>query len=212
MRPRDRRADRVRILPLDARDEHQFPGRNPPQIDHAGNCVPRRCFLLSRFMHKPRFLDHLAAEGGDRNAFSSQLARERRAFQPAHVEPQWARDRVADIRHIKLEVTLDFGAKSIAGTATHRLAAILDGVTSLEFDAAELEVTGVKAGGEPAAFETADRKLKVTRSRALRAGEETEVALAYCEHPRRGLYFIGPDEGYPNKPVEAWPQGEDEDS
>jgi aminopeptidase N len=163
-------------------------------------------------MHKPRFLDHLAAEVGDRNAFSSQLARERRAFQPAHVEPQWARDRVADIRHIKLEVTLDFGAKSIAGTATHRLAAILDGVTSLEFDAAELEVTGVKVGGEPAAFETADRKLKVTLPRALRAGEETEVAIAYSAHPRRGLYFIGPDDGYPSKPVEAWTQGEDEDS
>ncbi|HEY6417483.1 MAG TPA: DUF3458 domain-containing protein [Candidatus Binataceae bacterium] len=163
-------------------------------------------------MQKPRFLDQLAAEIGDRNAFTSQLARDRRAFQPAYVEPQWARDRIADIRHIKLDVTLDFAAKSIAGTATHRLAAILDGVDRLEFDAAELAVTGVRAGGEPAAFETVDRKLKVTLPRALRAGEETEVAIEYSAHPRRGLYFVGPDAAYPNKPVEAWTQGEDEDS
>src|SRR5262249_31204754 len=30
--------------------------------------------------------------------------------------------------------------------------------------------------------------------------------------PRRGLYFIHPDPGYPAKPVQVWTQGQDEDS
>ena len=30
--------------------------------------------------------------------------------------------------------------------------------------------------------------------------------------PRRGLYFIQPDPGYPDKPVQVWTQGQDEDS
>jgi hypothetical protein len=73
-------------------------------------------------MHKPRLLDQIAIELGDRYAFASRFARGRRPFQPAHVEPQWARDRSAAIKHIRLEVALDFERKRIAGTAAHRLA------------------------------------------------------------------------------------------
>ena len=48
--------------------------------------------------------------------------------------------------------------------------------------------------------------------RALGAGEEIEIAIDYAGQPRRGLYFVGPDDAYPNKPRQAWTQGEDEDS
>ena len=163
-------------------------------------------------MHKPRFLDQLAMELGDREAFSVAFARGRRAFQPQHVEAKWARDRAANIKHIKLEVTLDFDAKKITGTATHRLSAIAGPLERLEFDAAELAINAVRAGGEPATFETADGKLRIALPRALATGEEIEIAIDYAGQPRRGLYFVGPDLEYPNKPRQAWTQGEDEDS
>ncbi|HEY9157419.1 DUF3458 domain-containing protein [Candidatus Binatus sp.] len=163
-------------------------------------------------MHKPRFLDQLAMELGDRDAFSVAFARGRRAFQPDHVEAKWARDRAANINHIKLEVALDFDAKKITGTATHRLSAIAGPLERLEFDAAELAINAVRAGGEPATFETADGKLRIALPRALGAGEEIEIAIDYAGQPRRGLYFVGPDPEYPNKPRQAWTQGEDEDS
>lgn len=120
-------------------------------------------------MQKPRMLDQIALELGDRFAFSSRLARGRRPFQPAHVEPQWARDRAAAIRHIRLEVALDFERKSIAGTATHRIAAIADGLDHIEFDAAEMEIRAVRAGGEPCRFETGGGKLEIMLPRAIAA-------------------------------------------
>ncbi len=163
-------------------------------------------------MHKPRFFDQLAMELGDDEAFTVAFARGRRAFQPQHVEAKWARDRDANINHIKLEVALDFEAKKISGTATHRLSAIAGPLERLEFDAAELDVKAVRAAGEPATFETSDGKLRIALPRALGAGEEIEIAIDYAGHPRRGLYFVGPDDGYPNKPRQAWTQGEDEDS
>ncbi len=162
-------------------------------------------------MLRPRFIDQMALELGDHDAFAS-FARGRRAFQPEHVEPKWPRDRVADIKHVRLEVALDFERKEIAGTASHRLAAITDGITTLEFDAAEMTVTRMRAGSKPASFDLDDGKLFVTLPAPLKAGEEVEVAIDYHARPRRGLYFVGPDEGYPNKPVQAWTQGEDEDS
>jgi aminopeptidase N len=165
-------------------------------------------------MHKPRFLDQLAMELGDRDAFSVAFARGRRAFQPQYVEAKWARDRAANIKHIKLEVTLDFDAKKITGTATHRLSAIAGPLERLEFDASELDINAVRAGagGEPASFETSDGKLRIALPLALGAGEEIEIAIDYAGQPRRGLYFVGPDPEYPNKPRQAWTQGEDEDS
>ncbi len=168
-------------------------------------------------MHKPRFLDQLAMELGDSDAFSVGFARGRRAFQPQYVEAKWARDRAAYIKHIKLEVTLDFDAKKITGTATHRLSAIAGPLERLEFDAAELDINAVRvgaggAGGEPASFESCDGKLRIALPRALGAGEEIEIAIDYAGQPRRGLYFVGPDPEYPNKPRQAWTQGEDEDS
>jgi len=92
------------------------------------------------------------------------------------------------------------------------LSAITGPLDRLEFDATELAISAVRAGHEPASFETSDGKLRITLPRALKAGEEIEIAIDYSGQPRRGLYFVGPDEAYPNKPVEAWTQGEDEDS
>ncbi len=166
-------------------------------------------------MHKPRFLDEVAEQLGDQHAFSghfSHFFRGRRAFQPAHVEPQWPRDRAADIRHITIDIALDFERKRIAGTATHRIAAIADDTRSIEFDAAELEISEVRVDGAPAHFETADNKLRITLPTTLKAGAEAEIAIDYSAAPRRGLYFIGPEPAYPDKPVQAWTQGEDEDS
>jgi aminopeptidase N len=163
-------------------------------------------------MHKPRLLDQIAIELGDRYAFVVRQARGRRPFQPAHVEPQWARDRAAAISHIRLEVALDFEHERIAGTAAHHMAAIVDGVDRLEFDAAEMEISAVRADGEPCRFETDDSKLRVILARPLAQGREVELAIDYAATPRRGLYFVGPDQAYPDKPVQAWTQGEDEDS
>ena len=161
-------------------------------------------------MHKPRSFDVLALAGhSNLEAYANGV---RRPFQPDYVEPKWPRDRVVDVKHIKLEVALDFQARRIGGTATHTIAAILGDLRRLEFDAVEMEISAVRIGGEAHSYDHSDDKLRVKLERALRAGDEVEVAIDYSARPRRGLYFIGPDAGYPDKPLEAWTQGEDEDS
>ncbi len=165
-------------------------------------------------MHKPRSFDCLAMANdlADESSFNFFVNGIRRPFQPDYVEPKWPRDRVVDVKHIKLQVTLDFKARRIAGTATHTVAAILDGLAQLEFDAVEMEISAVHVRGEQHSFDHSDEKLRIGLERVLNAGDEVEVAIDYSAKPRRGLYFIGPDAGYPDKPLEAWTQGEDEDS
>jgi aminopeptidase N len=119
---------------------------------------------------------------------------------------------VADVRHIRLDVSLDFEHHAISGTATHRLTVIADNLARLEFDEAELAIAAVRVDGTAVPFGTDSGRLIIHLPAPRRAGAELNVAIDYSAHPRRGLYFIAPDAGYPDKPVEAWTQGEDEDS
>ena len=135
-----------------------------------------------------------------------------RAFPLAGDKPHYARDLVVDVQHIRLEISIDPAKKSISGTATHRMQAINDGVSSVDFDAVEMEISAVTVGGRPARFDYSDPVLHVTFPKPLRAGAEATVAIAYAAQPRRGLYFVAPEKDYPDKPLQAWTQGQDEDS
>jgi aminopeptidase N len=124
----------------------------------------------------------------------------------------YARDLIVDVRHVKLEIRIDPKRRFIGGTATHYLKAINDGVRVVTFDAAEMTIGGVTVGGKPVKFDYGDPVLKVDLGRSLKAGAETAIAITYEAYPRRGLYFTAPDKDYPKKPLQAWTQGQDEDS
>jgi aminopeptidase N len=128
-------------------------------------------------------------------------------------KPRYPRDRLADIRHIRLDISLDFERRSVSGTATHTFTPINDGLTRITFDAAEMNIQGVRTpSGKELTFDYRDGSLTVFLDRPYNTGEEGAVVIAYAATPRRGLYFIGPDEAYPNKPRQCWTQGQDEDS
>jgi aminopeptidase N len=135
-----------------------------------------------------------------------------RPFPLAGDEAHYARDLVVDVRHIKLEIVIDPTARHVAGTATHTVRAINDAVQHIEFDAVEMRISGVKVNGVAAKFDYGDPVLRVALPRPLNAGAEAKIAIAYATHPRRGLYFTAPDADYPDKPLQAWTQGQDEDS
>ncbi|MGI8925383.1 MAG: M1 family aminopeptidase [Tepidiformaceae bacterium] len=126
--------------------------------------------------------------------------------------PRWPRDRAVDVEHIKLEVTLDAAAKAVAGTATHTVTPFSDGLRSMEFDAVDMEISGVSVNEAPAKFSYDGARLRVVLGATRRRGEPLTIAIAYRARPRIGLYFVGDDPAYPEKPAQVWSQGQDEDS
>ncbi|HYM15044.1 MAG TPA: M1 family aminopeptidase [Dehalococcoidia bacterium] len=135
-----------------------------------------------------------------------------RAFPLSGDQPHYARDLVVDVRHIKLEIRIDPARRHIAGTATHTVRAINSGVRTIDFDAAEMTISAVSAGGKAVAFDYSDPVLHVHLGRDRRAGTQVDIAITYAASPRRGLYFTAPDADHPDKPLQAWTQGQDEDS
>lgn len=135
---------------------------------------------------------------------------------PPHALPgdraMWPRDRAADVRHIKIQVALDVPEKSVAGTVTHTVAALNDGVEHVAFDAIEMQIEAVTVAKQPALFDYDGAKLTVHLPQPLNRGQETHIAVTYRCTPRLGLYFIAPDEAYPEKPLQVWSQCQDEDA
>jgi aminopeptidase N len=129
-------------------------------------------------------------------------------------KPHYARDRVVDVRHIKLEIAIDPQRRRIEGTCSTTFVPINDGVTHVDFDAVELEVRDVRLDGSKgkAAYSYEGGRLRIELGARRKAGEEITTVVSYAAEPRRGLYFVAPDQAYPDKPLQVWSQGQDEDS
>ncbi len=126
--------------------------------------------------------------------------------------PVWPRDRAVDILHVKIEVQIDVDAKKVRGTVTHTVAPLNDGTRFVSFDAVDMVISGVTVGRREASFDYDGARLTVDLGEGRKRGQELQVAITYEASPRIGMYFIGPDEGYPDKPRQVWTQCQDEDT
>jgi aminopeptidase N len=133
-------------------------------------------------------------------------------FPMPNAPTRWSRDRTFDVRHLRIAIDVDPAKKSIAGTVTHTIRPFLDDLRTAEFDCAELEVSRVTANGRRCTHRVEGGKLVVELPAPARRGRDVDVAVTYSGRPRRGLYFIAPDEDRPDRRVEVWSQGQDEDS
>ena len=144
---------------------------------------------------------------------SMGLSNGRKPFALPGDEPKWPRDRTVDIKHIKLELDVDVDSRSISGSATHTVSPINDGVSTLELDAAELDISSIAlSDGTSLTYAHEDWKLSIDLGGSWNAGDEITVRIDYSTTPRKGLYFNMPDDGYPDRPQQLWTQGQDEDS
>ena len=124
---------------------------------------------------------------------------------------KYARDRRVDVEHLRLDVTPDFAARSVAGTATLTVVPIARPLPQLELDAVGLQIQKVEVTGAALGeFQTTEDKLIVTFREPVAAGTKATVSVTYRAHPERGLYFRTPEMGYAAGDTQVWSQGEPE--
>ena len=124
----------------------------------------------------------------------------------------WPRDRAVDVLDVRLEVVIDHPARRIEGTVTHTVRAFSDRLARVAFDAVDLTIASVSVDGRAANFSYDGTVLSVDLPSPRARGDEFAIAIAYSATPRIGLYFIAPDEAYPEKPAQVWSQCQDEDT
>ena len=135
-----------------------------------------------------------------------------RPFAVPGTRTHFVADRPARLQHVRLDWALDLSRKRLSGTATLTLVARRDRLAAMTFDAVELDVEAVTVDGRTAGFDNDGEKLRVAFPEPPPEGATVEVAIRYACQPRRGLYFIGPDAEHPDRALQCWTQGQDDDS
>ncbi|MCH7852042.1 MAG: HEAT repeat domain-containing protein, partial [Candidatus Marinimicrobia bacterium] len=135
----------------------------------------------------------------------------------------YSRVRTYDVQHIKLELNIDQDAGIVVGTSSITFIPINDGFSQLVLDAAEMEIASValapdvstgkasRPGRRKLEFKHQEDRLIIDLDRPYDRDETITVAVAYQVQPKMGLYFVRPDEAYPDKPNQVWSQGEQEE-
>jgi aminopeptidase N len=127
------------------------------------------------------------------------------ASSPRHFE----RDRPFAIEHIALDLELDFPKRSIRGSASLTLRRVDPDATTVELDAVAFTIAAVTVDDKNVKYTYDGRLLVVDVPRALEHGK---LVVRYEATPRRGLYFLEPDEHVPTRPRQAWTQCQEEDA
>jgi aminopeptidase N len=136
-----------------------------------------------------------------------------KSFELPGARPHYNPDRPGQVEHIFLDLALDIANYTCKGTCTITVSPVRNGIESLTLDAVNLNIQSVEVNGEAQNFEYDGEQLQIRLSTATQTGKQLKIAIAYAaENPQRGIYFISPNEHYPNKPTQVWTQGEDEDS
>jgi aminopeptidase N len=119
------------------------------------------------------------------------------------------RDRPFAIDHLALDVRLDVPTRSIQAEAALDVRRVDPAAAELVLDAIGFDLSRVTLDGAPADHNYDGRTLRI----ALGPARETaRVVVGYRATPRRGLYFLEPDEHYPERPRQVWSQCQEEDA
>jgi aminopeptidase N len=119
------------------------------------------------------------------------------------------RDRPFVVEHIALDVALDVAARSIHATATLDVRRVDATADVISLDAIGFEVKSVTLDGQKASFLYDGRALAIECDPAR---SQVRITVVYDAMPRRGLYFLAPDEHYPARPRQVWSQCQEEDA
>ena len=131
-----------------------------------------------------------------------------RPFTFTTTKRNFERDRPFRVVHIALDVALDVAKKSVAGTASIDVARVDPDARTLALDAIGFDLRRVEVDGSGADYTYDGRVLTVTLGDRAKA----RVKVAYSATPRRGLYFLEPDEHVPTRPRQVWSQCQEEDA
>jgi aminopeptidase N len=126
---------------------------------------------------------------------------------------KYERNRPFTIKHIALDLALDFPGRSLSGSATLDVERVDAAAVELRLDAVSFDLQRVTIdtgkGMAPASHVYDGDVITITIPDDAPAAR---IRIEYATSPRRGLYFIAPDDHVQDRPRQVWTQCQDEDA
>lgn len=126
---------------------------------------------------------------------------------------QYPRSQPFQVRHLALDLDLLVDEKRVKGSASLEFERVTKDARTLTLDAVGFEIESVTLSARD---DTHDAEWRYDGDQ-LHVEVPLDVTdgmlqVDYAATPRRGLYFIGPDEQVPQRPKQVWSQCQDEDA
>ena len=102
--------------------------------------------------------------------------------------------------------------KSVFGYVTHTLSPLKNELKSFTLDGDDMIIRRVRMKDQNLEFNHSGNKIHIELPNTIGWNDTVDVRIDYSAYPRKGTYFFGPDETYPDQPWQAWTQGETEDN
>ncbi len=142
----------------------------------------------------------------------TDIDEEHRSFPFPDYKRIYERDKQFKQLHIKAEIFPNFEIKEFSAIEEIFLEALYSDLKEIEIDAREINIIKIEFDEKVLKYSYNGEKIKIIFEDPIKRGESFKLKLDYESKPRRGIFFVSPDEYYPNKPYELWTQGEDEDT
>ena len=136
-----------------------------------------------------------------------------KSFTDTFSREHYTRDKTFHTEHLKLELSFDEPARKVIGRVTLTLYPINDHFRWVELDSVDLTILKVTdQEGRVLEFTASEGKLRIYLGQFYQSGQKIIISIDYEGFPKKGLFFVQPDEAYPHKPYQIWSQGEAQDN
>ena len=125
---------------------------------------------------------------------------------------QRTRDREIDVHHIKINATVDLLSETVYGYVIHSISPFSSSLEIFELDASDMNIDRVRIEDKDITYNHIADKLIISLNQPISWNDTIDIKIDYTAKPKKGVYFVKPDDVYPNKPYQAWTQGEDQDN
>lgn len=130
-------------------------------------------------------------------------------------DKQSLRVRNWDLQHQKIWVSFDFEEKQVIGSTELFLTSLTDSNSELILDSKTTRIQSLRSvlTQKEIPFVKDSAIVRIPLDESFSRGDSLFIRIDYiAKPPNRGVYFIGPNEQYPNKPAQVWTLGQPEDN
>jgi aminopeptidase N len=122
------------------------------------------------------------------------------------------RERLVDFTHLDLRVSFQPAFGIVDGEVIHTFKPLRKTVDSVILDGPGIRIKELSLDGEAQTFHVHDDQIHIRFKKPLNEGNEHKLRIRYNATPRKGIYFIGWNDGTNRARKQIWTQGQGVDN
>ena len=127
---------------------------------------------------------------------------------PEHFAP----NREFDLVNVKLELSFNLDKKELIGKAIEKIAPLRNKLNQIHLNAVDMTIDSVMLVNNKLKYNYDGKILTIDFDKSYGLNDTLQFVVNYSTVPQKGIYFVTPDDAYPDITPQIWSQSEMEDA